>query len=125
MATYKSSSGGRGGFRESSERKKVLIQQGSRGEIREGITREQVKRFFDRRDAVNRARQARYTDGSNAQGVIDNLVSRGFRAMKKAPGVGRYELFNRRTGESAPLRNRIEQDYARVRLNITPLNRTY
>ena len=116
--------GGGGGFNETAERDIVMITSGASGQPRDGITREQMKRFFARRDAAATASRVRYQNSkSTVKETIDEAIRSG---MRKVSISGRWTVLSNQEGTDA-LRfgSKIDRDYIDVVLNRGSMAKNY
>ena len=94
------------------------------GKPRAGVTREQLKRMFARREAVSLASRTPYIGANEKVKVgIDNIIADGFTEVIELPR-GLVVLRNIE-GESYSFRYRVEADYIRVLFDLGELARNY
>jgi hypothetical protein len=100
---------GPGYFNEEIERNSVLMPaEGQVSHPREGITREQIQHFYNRRDAVASAEKFEYKEGSTTKQLVDETLAEGWRVVSR--DYGRYVL-EHPDGRTRTFKHQVERDY--------------
>ncbi len=95
------------------------------GRIKPAYTRAQATRMYARLAAVQLAQGTRYQrTGQLVAEAIDAAFDEGYTDFEQLPR-GTIKLHKPGTDETYVVYRKVEADYARVRLNIEPLARTY
>ena len=101
---------GPSGFDNERERASVLVPTGPQtSSPREGITREQVQHYHNRRNATEAASRFEYRDGSTAREMINQTFADGFSEIKRER-FG-YVLKNPETEVTRKFKHKEERDY--------------
>lgn len=118
------SADGRAGFDDKSERASVMVPTGPQtSKPREGITREQVQHYHNRRNAVEAASRVEYADGTTARDLIDQTIDAGFTVVSRER-FG-YKLKNPESGKSLNFKHKAERDYIDVVEGYGKFSRNY
>ena len=97
-------------FNESAERHSIMdMKPGGGGSPKEGISREQMQTFFNRKNATEAAQKMKYKDGTTVKDVVEQSLDEGFTDVaRKQFG---YVLTNPQTGNSRRFKFKQERDY--------------
>jgi len=112
-------------YDEGAERDVVLEVQGQSSNPKPGITREQMQRFYARRNAVQAASSTRYRRGNQTVSqAVDDAISQG---MTHYSASNRWTTLTNPSDKSQALRfsGRIERDYIKVVLDKGEFKRNY
>ena len=112
-------------FSEASERDILLDVQGQTSTPKPGVTRDQLQRFYARRNAVQAAMRTRYRNGNQTVSqAVDEAVSRG---LTKYSASSRWTTLEHPADTSQALRfsSKVERDYIKVILNKGEFKRNY
>mgnify|MGYP001567973599 FL=1 len=108
--------GGPASFNDAEERAAIQTPYvGQTAKLKEGVTREQGQRYFDRRNAVNAANRFKYRDGSTVKEQVDAKFLEGPSTIRRERFY--YEVTNRETGLSMRFPRGEERDYIDVLMN--------
>lgn len=116
--------GGPASWNETAERASVLGPRiGKISTLKDGATREQAQRFYDRRNAVEAANRFKYRDGNSSREVIDAKLLEGPATIRRERFY--YEIKNRESGQSMRFTRNEERDYIDVLMNHGRFTRNY
>ena len=112
------------GFDEQAEFDLLMVRHGQAATPKDGITREQIARFYSRRNAVQAARMTPYRGGgSGMQATIDATIASGHVNFSTS---GRWTYLSN-GDESSRIRfsTKAEREYIAVVLGLGNLQRNY
>lgn len=116
--------GGPASWNEVGERASVLGPRvGQISTVKQGATREQAQRFYDRRKAVEAANRFKYMDGNSSREVIDAKLLEGPSTIRRERFY--YEIANRESGQSMKFTRSEERDYIDTLMNHGRFARNY
>lgn len=112
------------GFNEVEEAQTVMAWDGMTAVKKPGITTEQTKRFYARRDAVKAADATKMKDGKSVREHFDAFFADGGWSVAGVISGGRLRLTGPGDSELV-LKEVVAKNYAKVALNYGDLARTY
>lgn len=75
---------------------------------KEGVTRPQIEKYYEKKRIIEGAERMRYSDGKSAKQTIDGAIASGYtKSVKKGPSL----WIENATHESMPLKTKVEKDY--------------